>query len=196
MAKKEQKTKSINAILKLVLLGDGAVGKTTLRKRFLGEGFKAGYSATIGAAFAIKRINLENYRLTFQIWDLAGQQRFQAVRELYYRGSRGALLIFDVTNPDSFNNLPSWLEELWKKAGRVPMILCGNKIDLRDGSSGSIQPELGQEYAHRLSKALNFKVPYIETSALTGEKVNEAFFMLGLSIIRSAKKPDSILEKG
>ena len=186
--------KAINAILKLVLLGDGAVGKTTLRRRFLGEGFKAGYSATIGADFAIKRINLENYRLTFQIWDLAGQQRFAAVRELYYRGSRGALLVFDVTNPSSFNNLPNWLEELWKKAGRVPMILCGNKIDLRDEVPKSIPPELGQEYARRLSAALGYEVPYIETSAKTGEKVNEAFFLLGLSIIRTVKQPKTILE--
>ncbi len=186
--------KAINAILKLVLLGDGAVGKTTMRRQFLGEGFKAGYSATIGADFAIKRINLENYRLTFQIWDLAGQQRFAAVRELYYRGSRGALLVFDVTNPSSFNNLPTWLEELWKKAGRVPMILCGNKIDLRSEVPKSIAPELGQEYARRLSEALGYEVPYIETSAKTGEKVNEAFFMLGLSIIRSVKKPKTILE--
>lgn len=186
--------KAINAILKLVLLGDGAVGKTTMRRQFLGEGFKAGYSATIGADFAIKRINLENYRLTFQIWDLAGQQRFAAVRELYYRGSRGALLVFDVTNPSSFNNLPSWLEELWKKAGRVPMILCGNKIDLRSEVPKSIAPELGQEYARRLSEALGYEVPYIETSAKTGEKVNEAFFLLGLSIIRSVKQPKTILE--
>ncbi len=186
--------KAINAILKLVLLGDGAVGKTTMRRQFLGEGFKAGYSATIGADFAIKRINLENYRLTFQIWDLAGQQRFAAVRELYYRGSRGALLVFDVTNPSSFNNLPSWLEELWKKAGRVPMILCGNKIDLRAEVPKSIAPELGQEYARRLSEALGYEVPYIETSAKTGEKVNEAFFLLGLSIIRSVKQPKTILE--
>ena len=180
--------KQINAILKLVLLGDGAVGKTTLRRRFLGEGFKAGYSATIGADFAIKRINLENYRLTFQIWDLAGQQRFAAVRELYYRGSRGALLVFDVTNPSSFNNLPSWLEELWKKAGRVPMILCGNKIDLRDEVPKSISPELGQEYARRLSEALGYEVPYIETSAKTGANVNEAFQELSKILVETSQR--------
>ena len=74
------------------------------------------------------------------------------------------------------------------------MILCGNKIDLRDEVPKSIPPEFGQEYARRLSGALGYEVPYIETSAKTGEKVNEAFFLLGLSIIRSVKQPKTILE--
>lgn len=186
--------KKKNAILKIVLIGDSAVGKTSLRKRYLGEGFKDSSSSTTGMDTAIKRMTVENYRITFQIWDIAGQKRFDNVRELYYSGARGAVLVFDISNPSSFNNLPNWLEGLWKKTGPIPMILCGNKIDLRDKIPKDIPFELGQEYTRRLSEAIGYEIPYLETSAKTGEKVDEAFFQLGLSIIRDAKTRESIVE--
>ncbi|TFF83933.1 GTP-binding protein, partial [Candidatus Heimdallarchaeota archaeon] len=129
------------AVYKIVLLGNGAVGKTSLRQQYLGKGFKDGYSMTIGADFAVKRVELGHLVATFQIWDLAGQQRFDVVRSVYYRGSSGALLVFDVSNPQSFNNLPSWLNELTKNNYDriVPLVLIGNKTDLR-GSVPCLPP--------------------------------------------------------
>ena len=89
-------------IFKITLLGDGAVGKTSLRKTYLGEGFKDGYSMTIGADFAVKRLRIDDQDFVAQIWDLAGQQRFSAVREVYYRGTSGCLLVFDISRRSVF----------------------------------------------------------------------------------------------
>jgi len=180
-------------LIKLVLAGDGAVGKTTLRRRYLGEGFQASYMMTIGADFAVKRVDLGGRTITFQIWDLAGQPRFQMVRELYYRGAIGGLMVFDVTRWDSFTNLPHWINELWQSNGRgcVPMVMVGNKIDLRGDSSGSIAPEYGENYAMDVSnvaKDYGFTVPYYETSAKTGEMVEKVFQILGMNILAFLKR--------
>jgi len=184
-------------LVKIVLAGDGAVGKTTLRRRYLGEGFQASYLMTIGADFAVKTVNVAGQTIKFQIWDLAGQPRFQVVREMYYRGALGGLLVYDVTRWDSFKNLPYWLEELWRSNGRgcVPVVLAGNKIDLRTEGADYITREYGEQYSRDVSKVTNqygFSIPYIETSAKTGELVEDAFQTLGTHILTylstSAKK--------
>ena len=99
---------------KVVLLGEGSVGKTSLRRTYLGEGFRESYSMTIGADFAARRLNLEGWDITSNIWDLAGQQRFKKLRETYYRGVSGALLVYDITRPETLEALPQWIEELQK----------------------------------------------------------------------------------
>ncbi len=172
-----------STVYKVVLLGDGAVGKTSIRQQYLGKGFKEGYSMTIGADFCVKRVELSDIIITFQIWDLAGQQRFDVVREVYYRGSSGALLIFDVSNPGSFENLPAWLNELTKNNYDriVPIVLIGNKTDLR-GTSPCLPKEAGQQYAAALSQWTGFDVPYLETSAKSGLNVEEAFGLLSKQI--------------
>ena len=104
--------------LKIVLLGDGAVGKTNIRKNYLGQGFTKDHLMTIGADFAaadkVLQIEDKEYNITFQIWDLAGQGTFNQVRSMYYRGVFGALVVFDVTRKNSFDNLSSWIKELYK----------------------------------------------------------------------------------
>ncbi|NHK32987.1 MAG: GTP-binding protein [Asgard group archaeon] len=171
------------SVYKIVLLGDGAVGKTSIRQKYLGKGFKEGYSMTIGADFCVKRVELSTMVITFQIWDLAGQQRFDVVREVYYRGSSGALLVFDVANPGSFENLPSWLNELTKNNYNriVPIVLIGNKTDLR-GTVPCLPKDAGITYAKALSDWTGFEVPYLETSAKTGLNVDEAFMLLSKQI--------------
>lgn len=170
-------------IYKIVLLGDGAVGKTALRHRYLGEGFKQSYSMTIGADFAVKRVKLDNEDIVAQIWDLAGQMRFQTVREVYYQGATGALLVFDISRAQTFEAIPQWINELLEnnKSRIVPMVLIGNKSDLRDtpeGKENSISYENGLEYAQNLSSWSQFEVPYIETSAKEGDNVEAAFHTL------------------
>ncbi len=173
-------------IFKVVLLGEGAVGKTSLRRRYLGEGFKEGYSMTIGSDFSVKRLIIDGEEYVAQIWDLAGQQRFEAVRSTYYRGSSGCLLVFDVTNVLSFEMLPKWLEELLRNNDNkiVPLILIGNKSDLRDQVPNCVPRELAEEYARTLTEWSGFEVPYIETSAKTGENVDEAFMVLFKNIVK------------
>ncbi|MCG3217231.1 MAG: GTP-binding protein [Candidatus Heimdallarchaeota archaeon] len=172
-------------IFKITLLGDGAVGKTSLRKTYLGEGFKDGYSMTIGADFAVKRLRIDDQDFVAQIWDLAGQQRFSAVREVYYRGTSGCLLVFDISRRSSFENIPSWIAELLKNNSNrvVPIVLIGNKSDLRATAKDPIMREQSEEYARSLSNWSGFSVPYIETSAKTGENVDESFKTLLKNIV-------------
>lgn len=165
-------------IYKVSLLGDGGVGKTSLRKRYLGEGFKQNYMATIGADFAIKKLNEEGNDI-IQIWDLAGQQRFSLVREAYYLGTKGAILTYDITRPDTFYSIPNWIGELMnniRSDDPLPMALVANKIDLRTATSvGCVSKEQGIQYATDLAEWAKMDVPYIETSAKTGFNVDKMF---------------------
>lgn len=160
-----------------MLLGDGAVGKTSIRHRYLGEGFKKSYMATIGADFAIKRLDDEGLKIA-QIWDLAGQPRFNVVREGYYLGTKGGILVFDISRPDTFFNIPNWIKEMMEnilEVDPIPLVLVGNKADLRTLSGNFIEPEQAKEYASQLSDWSGFNVPYIESSAKTGLNVDLIF---------------------
>lgn len=180
---------SSSTACKICLLGDGSVGKTALRQRFMGKSFSGRYLMTIGADFAIKTIDVEDNTIKFQIWDLAGQPRFSVVRSLYYRGSMGALLVFDVTRRDSFDNIMLWVNELWEHSGKkkVPMVVLGNKVDLRDTFPEGVTQQDGQDLARNLSETCTdagFSVNYIETSAKTNQNVVRAFSLLGENILR------------
>ena len=164
-------------ILKMTVLGDGTVGKTSLRKTYLGEGFKEGYSMTIGADFAVKYVTINDQEIIAQIWDLAGQQRFSTVRETYYRGTSASFLVFDITRRVTFENIPNWIGELLENNSNrlVPLALIGNKSDLRDNARDPIMPDQAKEYAKALSEWSGINVPYFETSAKNGENVETAF---------------------
>lgn len=184
---------------KIVLIGDGGVGKTALRRSWLGEGFKTEYLMTIGADFASQEMSLYHqitkttYDIKFQIWDLAGQPRFKAVRDLYYRGAIGALCFFDITNQESYMNLVEWIQNYWNLNGhgKVPLLIVGAKSDLRDNPAfpAQVTAHYGKEYAAELTKLLKhkygFSVHYIETSAKEGTNVDKAFRLLANEIIAS-----------
>jgi Ras-related protein Rab-11A len=182
--------------LKIVLLGDGAVGKTNIRKNYLGQGFTKDHLMTIGADFAAadKVIQIEDkeYNITFQIWDLAGQGTFNQVRSMYYRGVFGALVVFDVTRKNSFDNLSSWIKELYKNSNRgaVPIVILGNKYDLFDEDEDHVKSVEINDMIELLNKELkdeNFNVTYLNTSALTGLNIENAFESLGSNIINWLK---------
>ncbi len=162
---------------KVVMIGAGGSGKTALVNRFLTQKFTAEYIGTIGSQFGIKTVRVKNTEghdvaVKMVIWDLAGQQRFDFIRASYYRGCRGALLVYDVTSKSSWRELPHWIEETESALGhRIPIILLANKVDLVN--ERIIDTEMGMKFAdeHRL-------VGYFETSALTGQNVEEAFLLL------------------
>ncbi|MFX1252700.1 MAG: Rab family GTPase [Promethearchaeota archaeon] len=188
------KIKRRSRFCKVTLLGDGAVGKTALRERYLGQGFSGKYTLTIGADFASKRHKIGSEDLIFQIWDLAGQPRFDSIRNIYYRGAIGALILFDITRPLSFENIDRWLDELWVNngKGKVPLVILGNKIDLRkEDAPNQINYGQGLKLAERISaktkKEAGFTVSYFETSAKTGKNVTEVFEELGNKIIEFSK---------
>ncbi len=169
-------------LYKICLLGDGGVGKTSLRERFLGKGFQSGYILTIGADFAVQNLEIDETQYKFQIWDLAGQQRFEAVRALYYKGSHGAILVFDRTRPESLFNLENWKRELFTNVGRqIPYIILGNKSDLPNAIN---QEELMKfvETSQQEISGVPFQISYLNTSAKSGLNVTEAFSQLGRSI--------------
>lgn len=182
-------------VFKIVLIGDGGVGKTAIRERYLGKGFKAQYLLTIGADFAIHDDVIKGSPVRYQIWDLAGQQRFDSVREVYYRGCVGGLLVYDVTRSESFFNTPKWIDELWTNNGfgRIPIIVVANKIDIRELSDDAVSPEQGRLFTERLSiltKPEGFTCHFIETSAKTGINIDRAFSMLGENVMQfKAKQP-------
>ncbi|MFQ5976635.1 MAG: GTP-binding protein [Candidatus Heimdallarchaeota archaeon] len=194
-------------IMKVCLIGDGGVGKTAIRERYMGASFTRSYMPTIGADFATKTEILGTIEAKMLIWDLAGQPRFSIVREGYYRGARGILLVFDVSRPDSFEAAPMWLKESWKhlEGGRkVPLVLIGNKIDLRHqnhlhtrggrdlpANPPIITNEHGIALIHEIQKLLPKDAPnpkYIETSAKTGENIATVFQTLGRMILQQAFK--------
>ncbi|MBY9001303.1 MAG: GTP-binding protein [Candidatus Heimdallarchaeota archaeon] len=171
---------------KITLIGDGAVGKTSIRRSYLGESFKGNYNLTLGSDFATKAMYVGDLNINMIIWDLAGQPRFKAVREGFYRGTRGALLVFDITRKDTYENIPKWIMELLSNNNKrkVPMILIGNKSDLRGSLYKTIPSEHGENYAKDLSEWSGFDVPYIETSAKFGDNVEQSFETLIKQIIK------------
>lgn len=176
-------------LFKVVLLGDGAVGKTSLRERYLGKNLSSNYLMTIGADFAVKTAVVDGKSVRFQIWDLAGQKHFVHVRSLYYRGALGGLLVYDVTRMTSYQNIKTWVREFYEnnEHHHVPLVLLGNKIDLRDKYPEAIPPEMGKKLASELTKHIDLPgitVPYFETSAKDGINVDEAFEALGRNILK------------
>lgn len=176
--------------LKLTLMGDGAVGKTNLRRRYLGQGFSSDHMMTIGADFAATDRELQigdtNFSITYQIWDLAGQATFNQVRSMYYRGCFGALMVFDITRPSSFNNIEGWINELKKHSGRgqVPMVILGNKYDLVDEAENVVSEDQIKGLIDKLNSGdQSYEISYLNTSALTGLNVDEAFERLGTNIL-------------
>ncbi|MHA1993624.1 MAG: Rab family GTPase [Candidatus Hodarchaeales archaeon] len=170
-------------LFKIILLGDGAVGKTSIRRRYMGEGFKADFLATMGADFAFLKTKIDEINVEFQIWDLAGQPAFRNVMKSYYKGAMGALAVYDVTQPKSLESLDTWVEEVRERAETyndsigLPVVLVGNKIDLRDEIPNSLKTIQG------FVKAKSLDAGFVETSAKTGEAIEEAFTTLARSIM-------------
>lgn len=174
---------------KIILAGDGAVGKTSLRQRYLGKDFSGHYQQTIGADFAVYEETVGSNKVKFIIWDLAGQPRFNEVRKMYYHGCHGALILFDITNHSSFKNLQHWINELWLNStkGPLPFIIVANKTDLQELSIPSVSHKIIEDYVHKIGqetlKRYHFRVRSIFTSAKTGENVEIAFKRLAIQII-------------
>jgi small GTP-binding protein len=162
---------SYDYLFKVIVVGDAAVGKTSITTRFTADTFKDNYIMTIGVQFFQKQIKIGNKRVMFQIWDTGGQERFSFVRPFYYRGAVGALICFDLSSNDSFMNIPKWITDVYSHAGVIPMVLIGNKDDLED------ERQVSEE--RTLSYAKLLKMPYIKTSAKTGNGVKHAFERIG-----------------
>jgi small GTP-binding protein len=177
-------------IMKAVLIGDGAVGKTSIRRNYLGEDFIEGHLATIGVDLATKRVLFDEDVVKFIIWDLAGQPTFEKVRGHYYSGCNGILLVFSVIDRETFDNASKWLAEAYKNMGPLPpTVIIGNKIDLRKSQDKSkfVTTEEGQAFCEYFMEKLDVPAIYRETSAKTGENIHDTFHEL-LRMMTEAQK--------
>merc|ERR1712054_307927 len=153
---------------KLVLLGDSAVGKSSLVLRFVRGQFFEYQESTIGAAFLTQNVSLNDYTVKFEIWDTAGQERYHSLAPMYYRGAAAAVVVYDITNADSFARAKSWVKELQRQGSpNIVIALAGNKCDL--ASKRKVEASEASEYAK--DNGLFF----METSAKTALNVEELF---------------------
>ncbi|KAG0176906.1 GTP-binding protein of the rab [Apophysomyces sp. BC1034] len=162
-------------LFKLLLIGDSGVGKSCLLLRFADDTYTESYISTIGVDFKIRTIELEDKIVKLQIWDTAGQERFRTITSAYYRGAHGIILVYDVTDQDSFNNVKQWLQEVDRYAAEgVNKLLVGNKSDLTE--SKVVDAEAAKEFADNLS------IPFLETSAKSATNVEQAFLTMAKQI--------------
>lgn len=182
---KEAVLSQFDYLFKTIIVGDGAVGKTALSLRFTEDKFQDSYKMTIGVDFSIKRMVISGKKVKVQLWDTGGQERFSKIRPLYYRGALGCLIVFDVTNKGSFENLDMWFKEVKDNCITIPIILIGNKIDLENRQVSTTK---GKSYSSKKSKELGYKIPYLETSAKTGETIKKVFNRLAKFMVSNAEK--------
>jgi small GTP-binding protein len=161
---------------KISLLGDAAVGKTSLAQRFVHGQFKQDYMATIGfEPYTLYQI-LDDKKVTYSIWDIAGHDRFKSTRYMFMKGTTGSLVVFDVTKRDTFENVSTWVEQSRSFNPEQEFILVGNKIDLLDDRR--IELNEAKDFAEQINA-----LDYIETSAKTGDNVADAFSTMGRKLL-------------
>ena len=155
-------------LYKLIIVGDSFVGKTNIMSQYIRKEFSLNTKSTVGVEFGAKIIKIENKLIKAQIWDTAGEERYRSVTNAYYKGAKGAFVVYDITNKLSFESVEKWIQDLKINSDHnITLLLIGNKKDLED--KREVSKEEGEE------KAKTFGLGFIETSACTGENIDKAF---------------------
>eukprot|EP01083_Nonionella_stella_P030844 84520_1 len=165
-------------LFKTVLIGDSGVGKSCLLLRFADDSFTDSYISTIGVDFRFRTVSIDKKTVKLQIWDTAGQERFRTITSAYYRGAHGIIMVYDVTNPESFEHVEDWLTEVNRHASENTMkLLVGNKADMVEDKK--VAESTAQQFADRLG------IPFLETSAKNSTNVESAFLTMARELIKS-----------
>ncbi|XP_061826342.1 ras-related protein Rab-8B-like isoform X1 [Nerophis lumbriciformis] len=166
--------KTYDYLFKLLLIGDSGVGKTCLLFRFSEDSFNTTFISTIGIDFKIRTIELDGKRVKLQIWDTAGQERFRTITTAYYRGAMGIMLVYDISNEKSFENIKNWIRNIEEHASSdVEKMVLGNKCDMAD------RRQVSKDRGEKL--AIDYGVKFFETSAKTSLNVEEVGQYLNIS---------------
>lgn len=172
---------------KILMLGDSGVGKSSLINRWTADTFSPTLVGTVGVDFKAKKVQFGSEQMNVQVWDTAGQEQFHKITTSYYKGANGIMLVYDVSDLSSFGNVEYWIKNIKLHASEhVHIALIGNKIDLRSTSDNST---VSFEQGHSL--AMQFSVPYFETSAKDATNVESAFCTVVSSIAESDKKKEA-----
>ena len=159
---------SYEFLFKLILIGDSSVGKSNILLQYLKGRFDANSKATVGVEFGTKNIEINNKKIKIQIWDTAGQERYRSITSAYYRGAKGAFIVYDITRKETFDNIDKWVADLKNNGDdNISIVLIGNKSDLDE------RREVSKEEG--VQKSEEFKTAFMETSALNGDNVDKAF---------------------
>ncbi len=155
-------------LFKLILVGDSYVGKTNILSKYIKNEFNLSTKSTVGVEFGTKILKIEDKIIKAQIWDTAGQERYKSITSTYYKGAKGAFIVYDITNRLTFESVDKWIQDLNLNSDKnITLLLIGNKKDLAD--KRDVTTEEGEE------KAKSFGLAFLETSALTGENIDKVF---------------------
>ena len=155
-------------LFKLILVGDSYVGKTNILSKYIKDEFNLNTKSTVGVEFGTKILKIEDKIIKAQIWDTAGQERYKSITSTYYKGAKGAFIVYDITNRLTFESVDKWIQDLNLNSDKnITLLLIGNKKDLTD--KREVTTEEGEE------KAKSFGLAFLETSALTGENIDKVF---------------------
>ena len=172
-----------DAMFKIIIFGDGGVGKTTMITRYLTGVFRSDSEITIGVDFHVKKLDIDGKKVSLQIWDFAGEERFRFILPSYAIGASGGIFLYDITRYTSIKNFDSWLEIFLKgykiTNHQIPVLMVGSKLDL------DYKRAVSREEAYELAKKNNL-YGYVECSSRTGDNVEEVFLEIGRLMLKKA----------
>ena len=159
---------SYDFLFKLILIGDSSVGKSNILLKYLKGEFDPNSKATVGVEFGTKSLKINEKKIKVQIWDTAGQERYRSITSAYYKGAKGAFIVYDITRKDTFDSIDRWAADLKANGDQnISIVLIGNKCDLEENRQ--VPKDDG------IKKSEEFKTAFLETSALNGENIEKAF---------------------
>ncbi|CAD8090388.1 unnamed protein product [Paramecium sonneborni] len=165
-------------IFKIIIIGNGSCGKTSILYHYLNGKQPKNVAQTVGVEFSSKMISIKGKSIKLQLWDTAGQERYRSIARTYYRGALGAICLFDLTNTESFQNMPQWIKDARDFARPdICIIACGNKIDLIE------QRKITESQVQKLVKDYTID-SYFQTSAVTGEQIENMFQTLSEKLVQ------------
>lgn len=175
-------------IFKIIAVGNQSVGKTSITIRFATDKFSDDYKVTLGMNLSTKNVRIKEKLVQMAVWDTAGQSSFEPLLPMYYRGALGAIVVYDITNRQSFEGVRKWFRDIKRFAEEIPVIIIGNKSDLED--QRVVTFDEGKILANELQENWSFEVHFKESSAKEAVEVNESFTILAESILTTVIKED------